>query len=132
MWLTIIGVCCIIWALLQTRTTLVYMGVLKSSVIPEYQTFPIALMHSAIQDAISFFVYGILFFIFSWPKIVTYILTVLLLKAIVNLFLSFLGIGRYGIVELTNEGNTRQALLETVPIIIYFIATVASIHFFGW
>jgi hypothetical protein len=132
-WLSyIIGACCIIWALLQTRTTLVYLGVLKSAVIPEYQTSPIALIHSAMQDVISFLVYGILFFTFSWPKIVTYIVTALLLKAILNLFLVFLGIGHYGIIELTNKGKARQALSETVSVVIYFIAATASVYFFGW
>ncbi len=133
MWLNyIIGAGCIIWAILQIRTALVYMGVLKSAVIPEFQTPPIALIHASVQDVISFFVYGILFFIFSWPKIVTYILFVLLLKAIVNLFLAYLAIGRYGIIELTSKGKTQQTLLEAVPVLIYFIAAAASVYFFGW
>ena len=132
-WLSyIIGACCMIWALLQTRTALVYMGVLKSPVIPEYQTPPSALIHSAIQDSISFLLFGLSLFIFSWPKIVTYILFVLSLKAIVNLFLAYLAIGRYGIIELADKGKTRQTLLETVPVLIYFIAAAASVHFFGW
>jgi len=108
------------------------MGILKSAVIPEYQTPPSALIHSSIQDAISFLFFGLALFIFSWPKIVTYILSVLLLKAIVNLFLAYLAIGRYGIIEQTDKGKTRQALLETVPVLIYFIAAAASVYFFGW
>ena len=108
------------------------MGILKSAAIPEHQTPPNALIHSSIQDAISFLVFGLLLFIFSWPKIVTYLFFVLILKSIVNLFLAYLGVGRYGIPDLTKKGKTQQLLLETVPVLIYFIATWASVHFLGW
>jgi hypothetical protein len=108
------------------------MGVLKSAVIPEYQTPPSSLIHTAIQDSISYFIFGFLFFIFSWPNIVTYILFVLLLKALVNLLLAFLGVGLFGAVELTKKGQTRQALLEIVPVFIYFAAAWASANFLGW
>jgi hypothetical protein len=43
-----------------------------------------------------------------------------------------LAIGRYGIIELTSKGKTQQTLLEAVPVLIYFIAAAASMHFFGW
>jgi len=133
MWLNdIIGACCIIWALMQTRMVLVYNGILKSAVIPDYQTPPSALIHSAMEDAISFFIFGFLFFVFSWPEIVTYILFALLLKAIANLFLAVLGVGGFGAVELTRKGKTRQALLETVPVFVYSAGTWASAHFLGW
>jgi len=133
MWLNdIIGACCIIWALIQTRTVLVYIGILKSAVIPDYQTPPSALVHSAMEDAISFFIFGFLFFVFSWPEIVTYILSALLLRAIANVFLAVLGVGRFGAVEPTKKGKTRQALLETVPVFAYFVGTWASAHFLGW
>ncbi len=69
MWLNnIIGACCIIWALIQTRMVLVYNGILKSAVIPDYQTPPSALIHSAMEDAISFFIFGFLFFVFYGRK----------------------------------------------------------------
>jgi len=111
---------------------LVYNGILKSAVIPDYQTPPSALIHSAMEDAISFFIFGFLFFVFSWPEIVTYILFALLLKAIANLFLAVLGVGGFGAVELTRKGKTRHALLETVPVFVYFVGTWASAHFLGW
>lgn len=131
-WLSyIIGAGCIIWAILQTRTALVYMGVLKSAVIPEYQTPPSALIHSSIRDAVSFLLFGLSLFIFSWPKIVTYILFVLLLKAAASLFLAYLAIGPYGRIELISKGKKQQALLETVAVLIYFMAAAASVHFFG-
>lgn len=128
----IIGTCCIIWSLLQTRTVLVYMGVLKSAVIPEFAVRPIGLIHSAMQDALSFLVYGALFFIFAWPKIITYVLFALLFKACVNLVLALLGVGRFGIAELTPKGKAYQVVLETVPLAFYFVSVWLSAHFLGY
>jgi hypothetical protein len=130
MWLNyIIGAGCIIWAIIQTRTTLIYLGVLKSDVIPEYETPPIILIHTAIRDVIFYFICGMLFFIFSWPEIVTYILFALLLKAIVNLLLAVFGVGQYGIIKLTKKGKAIQALKGVIPVLIYSIAAWVSVYF---
>jgi hypothetical protein len=76
------GACCIIWALMQIRTTLVYMGVLKSAIIGEFASPPLALIHVAIEKVISYSIIGILLFVSPWPRVVTYIVFVLLLRAV--------------------------------------------------
>ena len=93
---------------------------------------PSGLIHSAMQDAISFFVFGLLLFIFPWPNIVTYILFALLLKSIVNLLLAYLRIGLYQMVDLTERGNTQRVLRETISVLIYSGAALLSVRFLGW
>lgn len=123
------GACCIIWALMQTRTTLVYMGVLKSAVIGEYASPPLALIHVAIEDAISYSIIGILLFVSPWPKVITYVLFVLLLKALAKLFLAILGVGYFGAVELIKKGKIHRVLGRTISVLVYLIAVWASAYF---
>jgi len=61
-----------------------------------------------------------------------YILIALLLKAFVNLLLAFLNIGSLDVVKLTKKGGTYQTLLEAVPVLVYFVAAMVSVHFLGW
>jgi hypothetical protein len=105
------------------------MGVLKSTVVSEYETPSIILIHTAIRDVIFYSICGILFFIFSWPKIVTYISFILLFKAMVNLFLAVLGIGMYRIIKPTKKGKTILILKGIIPVFIYSIAAWASVYF---
>ena len=125
-WLTnLAGVCCIIGALIQTRRTFVYLDIPKSATRGKSARPSPALIGIAIEKAISYFIVGVLFLISPWPKVVIYVLFVFLLRALLNLFLSILSVGRFDGVELTSKEKIHQILSQTVSVIVYILALLA-------
>lgn len=128
-WLTVAaGVLCMLWAAAQLRVTFVYLGVVPSAVVRHGGA---ALVHSALQDALLFLSLGLVCFLVRWPRLVTYAIALLLLKAVVNSTLAVLAVGRFGVGELTAKRRVRQALLELVPLTVYAIGFAISAHFLG-
>ena len=128
---TLCGVC-ILWAVAQARTFLVYMHVLRSAVLPTTESPQPALVHSALSDAITFACYGMIVLLIRWPKLVTYIIAVLLLKSLINMILASLGLGKFSGIELAPKGKRYQTLLESVPFIVYLLTIIGSALWLGY
>jgi len=75
--------------------TLIYTGVIESPTLGRFDGPQVALIQTALSSALSFLVYALIFFLVRWPKFITYILTVLTLKALIDFFLVLVGVGAY-------------------------------------
>jgi hypothetical protein len=127
----VLGSICVIYALMQYRLTLVYLNILRSAVVPTGADSP-ALIHASLSAALAYSLYATFLFIINWPKVVTYILAVLLLKSLVDLALAFMAIGRFGVPNLTPKGRRYHALSEIVPVVFYLLFTAGSALWLGY
>jgi len=127
LWLSItLCVLCMLWALQQVRMLLMYKNVLKGPFVGTP-----ALVYTALGNAISFTCYGLIFLLIKWPKFITYILAVLLLKAIWLVALTILGRNPY-LPELTPKGKRSAILVESAGLLKYAIPLVVSALWLGY
>ena len=132
----IAGIVCALWALQQFRMTLIYMGILSSSIVGQLASPQPALMRIALLDVLKYIGFAIVLFAEPWPVLVTYLFVVLSVKSALDfslvVFDALFNVGRFKDIQLTAKMRVYNAVLELVPCAFYLVAVVISGHFLGW
>ena len=129
-WITLLlGLACVCWSLMQTRMTLVYLGLLHSTIVDVSSG---ALIHSAIQSAVTAATCSLVFFFIAWPKLVTYVVAIFALRELLNLPLAVMGIGLFRLAGITRAGRFHQLKVHGILIVVYGAALSLSGYFLGF
>jgi len=125
-----------IWALMQTRMIFVYRGKVDSPTTGFYRGGdPNVVMSSiAVRSAATFTVFGFLFLVVAWPRVLTYVTAVWFCRAIVNAVLYWLGRGQYSVTasSMTDKGRTNYVFQELAKVIGNGVWFGGCVYFFGF
>src|SRR5947209_354738 len=116
-WIAVLlGLVCVCWSLMQTRMTLVYLGILHSTIVDVSSP---SLVHSAIQSAVTAATCSLVFFFIAWPKLVTYVIAVFALRELLNLLFVLTGIGLFRLEGCTPAMRFHQLNVKGIIIVVY-------------
>ena len=129
---------CWIWALMQARMIIVYRGKIDSPTTGFHRGGePNVVMSSiAIRSAATFALFGVLFLVIAWPRVLTYITGTWTCRAVLDLFFCRLGFGQYSVTAAlltdTDKGRRGYLLQESAKIMGNGLWFGACIYFFGF
>ena len=130
-WLTIIlAVVCGFNGLWQIRMTLVYLGILQSAVVGPVRS--ISLAHISLCSALSSLAYSAILLFIPWPKLITFVIGMLALRELVDLFFVLLAIGNYGVTRDSPKLRLHHLKVQSILVALYAVGTAVSAHFLGY
>ncbi|SRR6266516_3399682 len=133
-WLSILlAVLSVLYALQQVRMFRIYRGQIYSPTIGEMQPNP-TLSAIAIRSAVTFAVIAVLFVLVPWPRVLTYITGVWVFRAVVDVFLCWLGRGQFSVTApmLTEKGRRAFVLNSAAKVVGNGVWFGVCIYFFGF
>jgi hypothetical protein len=122
-----------LFALQQVRMFRIYRGQIHSSTIGQMQPNP-TLSAIAIRSAVTFAVFAVLFLLVPWPRVLTYITGVWVFRAVVDVFLCWLGRGQFSVTApmLTEKGQRAFVLNSAAKVVGNGVWFGVCIYFFGF
>ena len=114
---------------MQTRMTLVYLGILRSTTVDVTSW---SLVHSAIQSAVTAALCSLVFFFIAWPKLITYIFAVFAFRELLNLPFVIMGVGLFRLETRTPAMRFHQLKVQAILILVYGAAVALSGYFLGF
>ncbi len=118
-WLSILlAVLSALFALQQVRMFRIYSGQIVSSTIGEMLPNP-TLSAIAIRSAVTFAVFAVLVLLIPWPKVLTYITGVWVIRAVIDVLLCWPGRGQFRVTAsmLTEEGRGSVVLNSAAKVV---------------
>jgi hypothetical protein len=122
-----------LYAFQQVRMFRIYRGQIYSPTIGAMQPNP-TLSTIAIRSAVTFAVFAALFLLAPWPRVLTYITGVWVCRALVDVFLCWLGRGQFSVVAsmLTDKGRRGYLLNTSAKVVGNGAWFGVCIYFFGF
>lgn len=133
-WLSILlAVLSGLYALQQVRMFRIYRGHIHSPTIGPMEPNP-TLSAVAIRSAVTFAVFAALFLLVPWPRVLTYITGVWVCRAVVDVFLCWLGRGQFSVTAaiMTEKGRRHQVFQQSAKVIGNGVWFGVCIYFWGF
>jgi hypothetical protein len=122
-----------LYALQQVRMARIYRGDIYSPTIGAMEPNP-TLSAIAVRSAVTFAIFGVLFLLVPWPRVLTYITGAWVCRAVIDVFLCWLGRGQFIVAApmLTDKGQRHYLLNTSAKVVGNALWFGVCIYFFGF